>query len=96
MGEIRVLLLDGFDHDDVDVALDTGAARRLEDVTTALLTGLAAEVALPADGPATLTVTVPARSLTGTLEVDAGATATVTLTPEGLALVARGEDVGLL
>ncbi|ACQ80992.1 hypothetical protein Bcav_2747 [Beutenbergia cavernae DSM 12333] len=95
MDGVRVLLLEGFDDDAVDLTLDALPAHGLTGVTTALLTGLAAEVDLPCEEPTTLLVEVPERSLSVTLDVAPGATVTVSLSPEGLVVDLPG-DVGLM
>lgn len=72
---LHIALQDGFDDEPVAVLVDGEEVYRREDVRTDYRIGLADsfEIPLPA-APVTVTVRLPARSLTDAITLDAGAT----------------------
>ena len=73
MGSTRVLLLEGFENDEVVITIDGVEAERRSAVTTSLLLGLAAEVTLTvADDATELVVAVPSKGTSARVVLPGG------------------------
>ena len=95
MATLHVDLQDGFDRDDVVIALDDGAATRRVTATTDYSVGLAAAEQFTElePGDHTIDISVPARSLTArwTVTVDGDLYMAVSIDDGGLAVESRPE-----
>lgn len=76
---VRIVLLDGFSGDEVVITGGEATPRKLNEVTTALLTGMAQEVTLPAAPGSQVQVRVPSRGLAQGFPVRSGNTLMVSI-----------------
>jgi len=90
-------LQDGFKDDQVEIRVDGVLVSEMEDVTTALLTGIATSIETELDAKKiTLTVNVLTRDVSASLELDllADRYIGVSLTIEGIEFIVSGSPFG--